>query len=220
MVRVGLCAGASMIETFLIAFTTFFATIGPADVAVLFAALTGNNTAAERRRIALKGTLFAGGIMLVFGLAGEPLLKLFGISLPALRVAGGILLLLISLEMVFVRESGSTSTTDEEEAEAMNRPDISVVPLATPLLAGPGAIGSIILLTSANSGDPVKETMVFLGLAAVLLVGYLMMLVATGVQRVLGVTGVHVISRIFGVLLAALAVQFVFDGLKTSGLFH
>ncbi|MCF4164909.1 MarC family protein [Zavarzinia compransoris] len=208
-----------MIETFLISFTTFFATIGPADVAVLFAALTGNNTPAERRGIALKGTLFAGGIMVIFGLIGDPLLRMFGISLPALRVAGGILLLLISLDMVFVRHSGGNSTTDEEEAEAMDRPDISVVPLATPLLAGPGAIGSIILLTSATD-DPLRETMVFLGLAAVLAVGYLMMLAATGVQRVLGVTGVHVISRIFGVLLAALAVQFVFDGLKTSGLFN
>ena len=186
---------------------------------MLFAALTGNNTARERRTIALKGTLLAGGIMIIFGLVGEPLLRLFGISLPALRVAGGILLLLISLDMVFVRHSGGNSTTAEEEEEALRRPDISVVPLATPLIAGPGAIGSMILLASANSHDPLREAMIFLGLLAVLLAGYLMMLAATGVQRVLGVTGVHVISRIFGVLLAALAVQFVFDGLKGSGLF-
>ncbi len=208
-----------MIETFLISFTTLFATVGPADVAFLFAALTGKNTSSERRRIALKGTLFAGGIMLVFGIVGDPLLRLFGISLPALRVAGGILLLLISLDMVFVRESGAVTTTDEEEEDAMGRPDISVVPLATPLLAGPGAIGSIILLTSANAHEPLRLGMVFLAILAVLILSYLMMLAATGIQRVLGVTGVHVVSRIFGVLLAALAVQFVFDGLKSSGLF-
>ncbi|PWR25871.1 MarC family protein [Zavarzinia aquatilis] len=208
-----------MFETFLTAFTTFFATIGPADVVVLFAALTARHTPVERRRMALKGSVFAGAILLVFGLAGEPLLRMFGISLPALRVAGGILLLLISLDMVFVRESGGSTATDEEKDEAMTRPDISVVPLATPLLAGPGAIGSAILLVSSNSHDVGREFMVFAGLFAVLLLGYLMMLAATGVQRALGVTGVHVISRIFGVLLAALAVQFVFDGLKGSGLF-
>ncbi len=207
-----------MIETFLIAFTTFFATIGPADVAVLFAALTARQDAGQRRRTALKGVAIAAGLLVAFGVGGTPLLDLFGISLPALRTAGGILLLLISLEMVFVRPSGGTTTTDEEEAEARGRDDISLVPLATPLLAGPGAIGSIILLTSNVAGDVGREAMVYLGLAAVLVLAYGMMLVATQLQRLLGVTGVHVISRMFGVLLAALAVQFIFDGIKASGL--
>lgn len=207
-----------MVETFLIAFTTFFATIGPADVAVLFAALTARQSQPDRRRTALKGVLVAAGLLAVFGIGGTHLLDLFGISLPALRTAGGILLLLIALEMVFVRPSGGTSTTDEEEAEARGRDDISVVPLGTPLLAGPGAIGSIILLTSNAGSDLGREAMVYLGLAAVLVLAYGLMLVATQVQRLLGVTGVHVISRMFGVLLAALAVQFVFDGIRDSGL--
>ncbi len=127
-------------ETILVALTTFFATIGPADLALVFAALTHKNTAAERRAMALRGVLVAGAILMFFAVFGEPLLRLFGITLPALRVAGGILLLLISIDMVFARHSGGVGTTPEEEQEAATREDISVFPLAMPLIAGPGVI--------------------------------------------------------------------------------
>ena len=207
-----------MLETALIAFTTFFATIGPADVAALFAALTPGNTPAERRRMAIRGTLIATGILLVFALFGEAVLRLFGISLPALRTAGGILLLLIAIDMVFGRPSGGTTTTSEENAEAVTKPDISVFPLATPLIAGPGAIGATILLVADAQGDRLLIAVVIIVLLGMLLLTFALLLIATGVQKLLGVTGLHVVSRIVGVLLAALAVQFIFDGVGASGI--
>jgi len=205
-------------ETILVALTTFFATIGPADLALVFAALTHKNTAAERRAMALRGVLVAGAILMFFAVFGEPLLRLFGITLPALRVAGGILLLLISIDMVFARHSGGVGTTPEEEQEAATREDISVFPLAMPLIAGPGAISAAILLTTTGQGFGVEWFAVVGALAVILLLSYLAMLVAIPIQRLLGVTGLAVVSRIVGVLLAALAVQFFFDGLRTSGL--
>jgi multiple antibiotic resistance protein len=207
-----------MTETVLIAFTTFFATIGPADVAALFAALTPNVDGARRRAMAIKGTAIATAILLLFALFGETLLVLFGITLPALRTAGGILLLLIAIDMVFARSSGGITTTSEENAEAAAKADISVFPLATPLIAGPGAIGAAILLMADTQGDRLRMAVVIAALLAVLVLTFLLMLVATQVQRLLGVTGLHVVARVVGVLLAALAVQFIFDGIGASGL--
>lgn len=207
-----------MLETALIAFTTYFATIGPADVAALFAALTPNNSVAERRQMAIRATLIATAILLAFALFGEAVLALFGISLPALRIAGGILLLLIAIDMVFGRPSGGTTTTSEENAEAALKEDISVFPLATPLIAGPGAIGATMLLVADAEADRLRIAIVIGVMLGVLLLTFLLMLVATQVQRLLGVTGLHVVSRIVGVLLAALAVQFILDGIRTSGI--
>lgn len=208
-----------MLETFLIAFTTFFATIGPADVAALFAALTAENSGRERRAMALKGTLIAAGVLLLFAFFGEAALRLFGITLPALRVAGGALLFLIAIDLVFARPSGGTTTTSEENAEAAAKPDISVFPLATPLIAGPGAIGAVILLVADAEGDQLKFMAVMAALFAILLLTFVLLLAAVQLQRLIGVTGLHVISRVVGVLLAALAVQFILDGLGASGLF-
>ena len=120
---------------------------------------------------------------------------------------------------MFARSSGGTSTTSEENAEAATRSDVSVFPLATPLIAGPGAISATILLVANAEGDRIRFTAVILALAAVLALTYILLLAASQLQRVLGLTGVHVVSRIAGVLLAALAVQFIFDGMAASGLF-
>lgn len=207
-----------MLETALVAFTTFFATVGPADVAALFAALTAQNTPAQRRAMAIKGTLIATAILLLFALFGEAILRLFGISLPALRTAGGILLLLIAIDLVFARPSGSTTTTPEENAEAVAKQDISVFPLATPLIAGPGTIGATILLVADAQGDELRIAIIIVALLAVLALTFLLLLVASQVQRLLGITGLHVVSRVVGVLLAALAVQFIFDGIGASGI--
>lgn len=207
-----------MLETALVALTTFFATVGPADVAALFAALTDRNSPAERRAMALRGTLIATGILLFFALFGKAVLEHFGITLAALRTAGGILLLLIAIDLVFARPSGGTSTTSDEEAEARTRPDISVFPLATPLIAGPGAIGAAILLPATVAGQPGHTLVVIAAMLSILLLTFLLMLMASQVQRLLGVTGLHVVSRVVGVLLAALAVQFIFDGIADSGL--
>lgn len=207
-----------MLETALVAFTTFFATIGPPDVAALFAALTHDDSPRQRRKMALKGSLIGGGILLFFALFGELVLKNFGISLPALRTAGGILLLLIAIDMVFARPSGGTTTTEAENSEAAGKQDLSVFPLATPLIAGPGAIGAAILLVADAQGDPAQISVVVAALIAVVLLTFLLMLMATQVQRLLGVTGLQVLSRVVGVLLAALAVQFIFDGIGASGI--
>jgi multiple antibiotic resistance protein len=207
-----------MLETAVVAFTTLFATVGPIDVAAVFAALTASAGAAERRSIALRGVFTATVILLVFALLGKFLLAGLGISLAALRTAGGILLLLIGIEMVFARSSGATSTTAEEAREAQRKQDIAVFPLATPLLAGPGAMSSSILLMANAEGHPVHQFVVLLAILAVMLIALLSMLTASGIQRLLGVTGTHVITRIFGLLLSALAVQFMFDGIAQSGL--
>ena len=206
------------IDTLLLALTTFFATIGPADLLLVYAALTQKNTPAERRVMALRGTLIATAILLFFAVFGEAMLKLFGITLPALRIAGGVLLLLISIDMVFARHSGGTGTTPEEENEARTRPDISVFPLATPLIAGPGAISATILLASPTSLFTIAWFGVVAGMLAILLLCYLGMLVAIPIQRLLGLTGLAVVSRVVGVLLAALAMQFLIDGIKSAGL--
>lgn len=206
-----------MTANFLLAFATFFATVGVADIAFIFAGLTRNNSSGERFVFATRGILIATGILLFFGFVGNAILDIFGITLPALRVAGGILLLLIAIDMVFARHSGGTGTTSEEEAEGMARDDISVFPLAMPLLAGPGAISAVILLTTGARTD-IDFWIVIAALVATLFIAWLTLLVAIPIQKVLGLTGLSVLTRIVGILLTALAVQFVFDGIRDSGL--
>lgn len=209
-----------VIETAGLALATFFATIGPFDVAAMFAALTASKSDQERRSIAVRGTIIAIVILLAFALVGEYLLGSLGISLAALRTAGGILLLLIGIDMVFARSSGGLSTTDEEETEAISKSDISVFPLATPLIAGPGAMGAAILLMADQQGDIAGQVVVVGSILLITLLTLVSMLLAAKIQRFLGVTGMHVITRVMGVLLTALAVQFVFDGVKQSGLLN
>ena len=206
-----------MLNTFLIALATLFATVGVADIAFIFAALTKDNTAAERFSIATRGTIIATLILVFFGLLGDGILGVFGITIPALRTAGGILLLLIAIDMVFARHSGATSTTTEEEVESRQRDDISVFPLAMPLLSGPGAISAMVLLTTGANSD-IEDWLVFVALLIIMLAAWITLLLAIPIQRLLGITGLAVVSRIIGILLAALAVQFLFDGVKASGL--
>jgi len=208
-----------MVEAAAVAFTTFFVTLGPIEVAAVFAALTQSRSTRHRRSMAIRGTLIATGILLTFALFGDWLLGSLGISLAALRTAGGILLLLIGIDMVFARASGGTTTTEAETQEAEHKQDISVFPLATPLIAGPGAMGAVILLIANAQGDLFIQLIVITSLLAVLLITLLALLGATYIQKILGVAGQNVISRIFGVLLSALAIQFVFDGIRQSGLF-
>jgi multiple antibiotic resistance protein len=207
-----------MLDTAILAFTTMFATIGPLDVAAMFAVLTANDTAAVRRRTALRSTFVATVILLVFALLGEVMLRSLGISIAALQIGGGILLLLIGIDMAFAISSGATSTTDEETREAATRQDIAVFPLATPLIAGPGAMGAVILLMAGTDGVILLKLAVVATLLLMLLLTLLSMLLATHIYRLLGVTGMHIISRVMGVLLSALAVQFILDGIQQSGL--
>lgn len=206
-----------MNSTFFVAFATFFATIGVADVAFIFAGLTRNYTARQRVVAATSGVMVATAILLFFSFVGTVILSVFGITLPALRVAGGILLFLIAIDMVFARHTGGTGTTTEEEAEGMTRTDISVFPLAMPLLAGAGSISAVILFTTGANTD-FEFWMVIAALVTTLFLAWVALLAAIPIQRILGLTGMSVVSRVVGILLTALAVQFVFDGIRDSGL--
>jgi multiple antibiotic resistance protein len=206
-----------MLNTFLVAMATLFATVGVADIAFIFAALTKDSSPAERFAFATRGVVIALVILLFFAVLGEGILGVFGITIPALRTAGGILLLLIAIDMVFARHSGATGTTSEENIEARHRDDISVFPLAMPLLAGPGAISAVILLTTGSQSN-LEFWLVLVALVLIMAAAWVTMLLAIPIQRLLGLTGLAVVSRVVGILLAALAVQFLFDGVEASGL--
>jgi multiple antibiotic resistance protein len=161
--------------------------------------------------------LIAAGILFVFAFGGDFLLRTLGIGFPAFRIAGGILLLLLAIEMVFARASGIRATTRPEQEEASHKDDISVFPLAIPLIAGPGTLTSVLLLMGRAGGDPWREAAVLAMLAGVLMTTLLVLLTAGPLSRLLGVTGINVITRVLGILLAALACQFIIDGLLDSG---
>lgn len=205
-----------MFELVVNAFITLVVVVDPVGVAALFAALTFADTEAQRTRTALKGTLLATGILFVFTLTGGPLLHALGITVPAFRIAGGVLLFLLSVDMVLARDSGLRSTTLRENEEAATRQDISVFPLAIPLIAGPGALASMLLLSGQGPAGPAATLAVLGVLALVMLLTLVALLSAARLMRVIGVTGAGVISRVLGILLAALAVQFVVDGLRVA----
>ena len=207
-----------MSEVFIVAFTTLFATIGPFDVAAVFSGLSANFSNKKKTQIALKAIFIAACILLIFAFFGQTLLKSFGISMSALRTSGGILLLLMAIEMVFGFDSGATTTLENENEEASTRADISVFPVATPLIAGPGAMGAVVLLMTQFQGDSLKQAVVSGALFLNLVIVFILLILASKVQKIFGITGVQVISRVMGVILAALAVQFIFDGISSSGL--
>ncbi len=205
-----------MIQLVANAFITLLVVVDPVGVAALFAALTFGDEPRVRLRTALKGTLLATGILLVFTLLGGRLLDALGISVPAFRIAGGALLFLLSVDMVLARDSGLRSTTLRENEEAATRQDISVFPLAIPLIAGPGALTSMLLLSGRGPGGGAATVAVLGVMVATMALTLGALLVAARLMRVIGVTGAGVISRVLGILLAALAVQFVLDGLRTA----
>jgi len=209
----------SVIEAGMVAFASLLALIDPIGNAVMFASLTAKDTAQHTRKMAIKGVFIASLLLLLFMFLGEALLSRLGISLAALRTSGGILLLIMAIDMVFAVHSGGTTTTDEEEIEARESNDISVFPLATPLIAGAGSISAVILLRANAQGNHSIELAIVFALLSVLLMTLLLLLTASPVKRLLGATGLNVITRILGVILSALAVQFIFDGLLQSGLF-
>ena len=210
----------AIVKTGLLAFTTFFATVSPVDTAAIYAAITPKATDTQRRAMAIKGTLIAGAILLTFALLGNEILSRLGITLAAMKTAGGILLLLIAIDMVFARPSGVSSTTEDETEEAGHKDDVSVFPLATPLIAGPGTMGAVTLLSAKAHGNIGQEAAIIVAIFAILAITLTVLLVAGRLQKLLGVTGMNVISRVVGVLLAALSVQFIFDGIASSGLFR
>ncbi|WP_377513098.1 MarC family protein [Octadecabacter sp. R77987] len=197
------------------AFTTLFVIIDPPGLAPLFLALTQGMSAPQRRAIAIRASLVAIGILLGFGLFGEALLGFIGISMPAFRVAGGVLLFLTALDMLFERrQKRREDTAEEEEAEPDHDP--SVFPLAVPLIAGPGAIATMILLVGQTEGALGFAALVAV-LLAVMAINFAFFMASGLIERALGKTGINVITRLLGMLLAALAVQFILDGLRSFG---
>jgi multiple antibiotic resistance protein len=202
-----------MIALFLSAFVTLFLVIDPPGCAPIFAGLTKNTTAPHRRAMAIRSTLVASAVLLMFALVGEALLQQLGISLDAFRIAGGIMLFLIALEMVFEKR---TQRREHRAAEVdPSYEDISIFPMAIPMIAGPGAIATIMLLVGRSNG--IAETLVVLAaLAATMILMLLSLLAAGAIMRVLGPKLEAMITRMLGVILAALATQFVIDGVKAS----
>ncbi len=207
------------LESALVAFSTLLATIGPIETAVLFAAMTPGVTTAKRRQIAIKAILIATLILLFFTLLGGPLLHQLGVTLAALQAAGGVLLLLIALDMIFMPDSGMFTLSQDEAREAERKADISVVPLATPIIAGPGAMGGVILVASKAQGDPmalaviVTTVLITMGLTLLLFLG------AGQIRHYISDTTTNVITGVMGIVLAALAMQFLFNGIEQSGIF-
>jgi multiple antibiotic resistance protein len=192
------------------AFVTLFVIIDPIGLAPLFIALTHGDDAARRRSIAFRAAFTGFGILLVFGLVGEALLAAIGISVAAFRIAGGLLLFATAFEMLF------EIRTKRRQGQAEERPDPSIFPLATPLLAGPGSITSVILLTGTDGLTTVEVAGVFGIMAAIVALVLVAFLSATTIERVMTKTGIQVFTRVLGMLLAALSVQFVIDGVRAA----
>ena len=204
-----------MIELFVSAFATFFVVIDPPGCAPIFASLTRDAAAAQRRMMAVRSVVIAAAILLFFGLFGEDLLDALGISLAAFRIAGGIMLFLIALEMVFEKRTQRREQRANEINATPEQEDISVFPMAIPMIAGPGSIASVMLLMARSDGF--DQSLVVLGaLAAILVLTMLALLAAGPMMRLLGHKVEGMITRILGVILAALAAQFVIDGIAIS----
>ncbi len=204
-----------MIDTgFLItSFVTLFVVIDPLGLIPLFIALTQGMAPEQRRAVGRRACTIAAALLIVFGLLGEKLLTFIGISMPAFRIAGGILLFLTALDMLFERR---TQRREGQHADPAHDP--SVFPLAMPLIAGPGALASMILLVGKSGPGWTGTGLVFLEALAVIAIVFLLFQVAGPIERALGRTGTMVITRLLGMLLAALSVQFVIDGIVGTGL--
>jgi multiple antibiotic resistance protein len=198
------------------ALVTLLVTIDPVGLAPIFLSLTDGLSTEDRQRVALRAALLAFAILVFFGLFGERLLDVLGVGLPAFRIAGGILLFWIAFEMVFEWRTDRKQHTADVARTVDHVRNLAAFPLAIPLMAGPGAITAVILLSSRTDGHLVA-TAALLGLVAVVMGACWVVFVLAGrIARLLGVTGNIVLARLLGVILAALAVQFVIDGLRSS----
>ncbi|MDQ2765291.1 MAG: MarC family protein [Pseudomonadota bacterium] len=204
-----------MIELYISSLITFFVVIDPPGCAPIYAGLTTGADAQQRRSMALRAVLVAAAILLVFALFGEALLNGLGINLASFRIAGGIMLFLIALEMVFEKRTERREDRAAKVAATPEVEDVSIFPMAMPMIAGPGSIASVMLLMGRAKG--LEPSLIVLGaLATILLLTLLALLAAGPIMRVLGAKIEAVITRLLGVLLAALAVQFVIDGVRIS----
>jgi multiple antibiotic resistance protein len=202
-----------LVEFFFSAVVTLFIVVDPIALAPLFIGLTGHMGQPQRVHLARRSVFVAAGIMLTFVVIGKPLLTALGISLDASYIAGGVLLFLIAIDMLFARTS-RTRETPEEAAEGMTVADISVFPLAIPIMSGPGSIATIVLFMSQAGTHPYKIASVVGGIVIALASCYLVMRLSGPLMSVLRTTGIAVIGRVMGLILAALAAQFVLNGVE------
>jgi multiple antibiotic resistance protein len=198
----------------LTAFVTLFVIIDPVSLAPLFVALTRGMEPKARHRVGLRALAISCAVLALFGFGGEALLAAVGIGMPAFRIAGGILLLLTAIDMLFERRQPRREK-NAHEVDAL--PDPTVFPLATPLIAGPGALATMILLIGEHPGDYAAQFTIYSMMLAVLAITYILFLGGALIERVLGPTGINVVTRLLGMLLAALSVQFVLEGLQEFG---
>jgi multiple antibiotic resistance protein len=199
---------------YITAFVTLFVVVDPIGLAPLFIALTQGMSARARLMVGVRAVAIGAGLLTLFGLFGDKILLGIGISMPAFRIAGGVLLFLTALDMLFERR---TERREGQHAEPEHDP--SVFPLATPLIAGPGAMATMILLAGAPGADAAHIALIHLVMLAVLGCVFALFLLATPLERALGRTGTMVVTRLLGMLLAALAIQFILDGLRGAGIF-
>lgn len=196
----------------LTSFVTLLVVIDPIGTAPLFVALTAGMSAQKRRLVALRACVIAAGILTVFGLAGNAVLDSLGISLPAFRIAGGLLLFLIAVDMLFEKRTKRREDRTQEDDH-----DPSVFPLATPLIAGPGAMAAMILLNTGSGVTWIDKLEVHLVMLGVVLLVLALFMIGGLIEKALGRTGILVVTRLLGMLLAALSVQFVLDGFIALG---
>ena len=204
-----------MIELFGSALVTFLVIIDPPGCAPIFASLTRGTPAAHRRTMAIRSAIVAWAVLMFFALLGKPMLHALGISLASFRIAGGVMLFMIALDMVFERRTERREKRAREIEESPEDEDISVFPMAIPMIAGPGSIASIMLL-SARADGTVEGLTVLAAMTAVILLTLAALLAAGPLMKLIGAKLEAMITRILGVILAALAVQFVLDGLERS----
>ncbi len=205
-----------MIQSLVEAFVTLFVIIDPVGLVPIFIGLTRHYGAVHRRAIALKATWISFILLFVFDFVGDFILDALKISEAAFRIAGGLLLFLTAIDMVIAQHSGISSITDDEKADADQRADIAVFPLAIPFIAGPGGLASVVIMKQSFEGNFLLQAGFAFVLILVLLITYLCLRLSEPIARILGTTGANVVTRVFGLILAALSVQLILDGIRTS----
>jgi len=205
---------SSLASFALVAFGSLFSIVDPFAAVPIFLALTGTQNRAAQARTALRATATCFVVLTTFGLAGSFIFSFFGITLPAFKIAGGILLFGVGLEMMRAKRS-DTRATNEEALEAETKEDVGLIPMGLPLLSGPGAIATVMVLVG-KAHDLPQRVVLFAAIGAVSALTLLVLRSASFVARVLGKTGINVIGRVMGLILSAVAMQFVLDGLHEA----
>ena len=193
---------------------SIFAIVNPVGVIPTFVALTSGYSMVERRRVILKAVLVAAGVLLLFGLAGERIFSVFSITIPAFRIAGGILIFKVAFDML-QGERPKADSTDQEIADAFDRENIGITPLGVPLLTGPGAITTVMIFISQQDAM-LDRALVYLAVAVTFVAAFVLLFVGERLFQFMGRSGLQVFTRIMGLILAAVAVQFVLAGLSEA----